>query len=224
MKKYIQPIRFLVQVLFMVGLLLPFLPFADKVGQQIWISILFVGVFFCGWICPFGALQDWIGWVAKKIHLPRFKIPQKYQQYVQLCRYFLYGLSMMNITLGFLNARFFFGHSAMKGMWDWVNGSVMITFLILTLFTDRPFCNYFCMKGASLGVWSVLRPFGIARDEKKCIHCHLCDKVCPMNICVERTNFLRHPNCINCMQCMCKCPKNCIKFKLMNINQSLKKK
>ena len=86
MKKYIQPIRFLIQIGFMAGLVLPFLPIADNVGQKIWISILFVGVFFCGWICPFGSLQDWIGWIAKKIHLPRFKLPVKYQQSVQLLR------------------------------------------------------------------------------------------------------------------------------------------
>ena len=221
MKKYIQPIRFLIQIGFMAGLVLPFLPIADNVGQKIWISILFVGVFFCGWICPFGSLQDWIGWIAKKIHLPRFKLPVKYQQSVQLSRYFLYGLSTMNIVFYFLNSRFFFSHSVMVGLWDWINGSVMVAFLAASLFTDRPFCNYFCVKGASLGVWSVLRPFGIARDENKCIHCHLCDKVCPMNIPVESTNFVRHPNCINCMQCVSNCPKDCIKFKLMTLKKEI---
>lgn len=95
----------------------------------------------------------------------------------------------------------------------------MVAFLVASLFIDRPFCNYFCGKGASLGVWSVLRPFGIARDENKCVHCHLCDKVCPMNIPVENTNFVRHPNCINCMQCVSKCPKDCIKFNLMKLRK-----
>lgn len=101
MKKYIQPLRFIVQVFFMLGILIPVLSMADNIGHKIWISILFVGVFFCGWICPFGSLQDWIGLMAKKIHLPRFKIPAKYQQYVQLLRYFLYGLSTVNIVFIF---------------------------------------------------------------------------------------------------------------------------
>ncbi len=196
----------------MAGLFLPFLPFADTLEPRIWISIFFVGVFFCGWMCPFGTLQEWIGWCARKVHLPRFKVPQKYQQYVQLLRYVLYGLSTINIMFYFLNSRFFFGHSVAVGMWNWVNGSVMIAFLVLALFTDRPFCNYFCMKGASLGVWSVLRPFGIAREEKNCVHCELCNQICPMNITVASTAFVRHPNCINCMKCMTVCPKNCIKF------------
>ena len=215
MKKYLQPLRFIVQACFMVGLFLPFMWPADKVGHKIWITILFFGVFFCGWLCPFGSVQEWIGWVANKLHIPRFKLPQKYQQYAQLSRYFLYGLSTMNIMFSVLNSRFFFGHSVAVGVWDWVNGIVLILFLVAALFTDRPFCNYFCMKGASLGVWSVLRPVGIAREEKTCVHCGLCNKACQMNIAVESTKFVRHPNCINCMKCVTACPKNCITFKLM---------
>ena len=212
MKKLIQPLRFIVQACFMAGLFLPFFPFADSIGQKIWISILFVGVFFCGWMCPFGSLQDWIGWLARKIHLPRFKVPQKYQQYVQLMRYVLYGLSAINIVFYFLNSRFYFGHSLVAGMWDWVNGSVLIIFLLAALFTDRPFCNYFCVHGAAMGVWSVLRPVGISRKENACVHCGLCNKVCPMNIQVSVPQFVRHPNCINCMKCLTICPQNCIQF------------
>ena len=216
MKKYVQPLRFVIQACFMAGLFLPFLPFADSVGQKIWISILFVGVFFCGWLCPFGSLQDWIGYVAKKIHLPRLKVPQQYQQYLQLLRYILYGLSTLNIVLYFLNSRFYFSHSVALGMWDWINGSVLILFLLATFFTDRPFCNYFCVKGASLGVWSVLRPVGVVRHEESCIHCANCQQACPMNIAVDNLKFVRHPNCINCMKCLTVCPKNCIQFTLIN--------
>ena len=216
MKKLIQPLRLLVQACFMAGLFLPIFPFADNIGQKIWITILFVGVFFCGWICPFGALQDWLGWIAKKLHFPRYKLPQKLQQYVQLLRYVLYGLSVINIVLFFLNSRFFFEHSVVAGAWEWVSGSVMALFLLATLFTDRPFCNYFCVKGASLGVWSVLRPIGITREEKSCVHCSKCDQICPMNIEVSSVAFVRHPNCINCMQCLTACPKGCIKFKLIH--------
>lgn len=216
MKKLIQPLRLLVQACFMAGLFLPIFPFADNIGQKIWITILFVGVFFCGWICPFGALQDWFGWIAKKLHFPRYKLPQKLQQYVQLLRYILYGLSVINIVLFFLNSRFFFEHSVVAGAWEWVSGSVMVLFLLATLFTDRPFCNYFCVKGASLGVWSVLRPIGITREEKSCVHCSKCDQICPMNIEVSSVAFVRHPNCINCMQCLTACPKGCIKFKLIH--------
>lgn len=60
MRKFLQPLRLMVQACFMAGLFLPFLPFADIVGQKIWITILFCGVFFCGWICHLGHCK--IGW------------------------------------------------------------------------------------------------------------------------------------------------------------------
>ncbi len=219
MKKILQPLRLMVQACFMAGLFLPFLPFADSIGSKIWITILFCGVFFCGWICPFGALQDWLGKLAQKIHLPRYKLPSKYQQYMQLLRYVLYGLSTLNVVFYFLNSRFYFGHSVAVGMWDWVNGSVLIVFLVATLFTDRPFCNYFCVHGAAMGVWSVLRPFGITRKEAACVHCGLCDKSCPMHISVSTIPFVRHPSCINCMQCITACPKQCIQFNLIRLHK-----
>ena len=219
-KKYIQLLRFIVQAFFMLGLFFPFFPFADMLGQKIWISIIFVGVFFCGWVCPFGALQDWLSWISKRLHIKRFKISQKLQQYFQVSRYFLYGLSTMNIVFYFLNSRFYFSNSVVVGVWDWVNGSVLLIFTIMTLFMDRPFCNYFCVKGASFGVWSVLRPFGIKKNQNKCIHCHLCSKVCPMNISVENLASVRHPNCINCMNCLCNCPKKCIEFGLIKTDNN----
>lgn len=67
-------------------------------------------------MCPFGTLQEWLSWVARKVHLPRFQLPQKLQQYTQLVRYVLYGLSTLNIVFYFLNSRFFFSHSAATGM------------------------------------------------------------------------------------------------------------
>lgn len=215
MRKFIQPLRFFIQACFMAGLFLPIFPFADSVGQKIWISILFLGVFFCGWMCPFGALQEWVGWCARRVRLPRWRLPQKYQPYAQILRYFLYGLSTLNIVFYFLNSRFYFAHSVSVGMWDWVNGGVLVVFLLLALLLDRPFCNYFCVYGASMGVWSVVRWFGLVRKEETCVHCGQCDQACPMHIAVEGMRGVRHPHCINCLKCVDVCPKQCISFTRM---------
>ena len=218
-KKYLQLFRFLIQAFFMMGLFLPSLPFADTVGKKIFLSIVFLGVFFCGFICPFGAIQDWIGWISRKLKVPHFKMPAKIQVYLQWSRYFFYALSTIGITFFLLRARFEFNHGVFLNIFEWsVYGSIGL-FLLLSIFTDRPFCNYFCPKGASYGMFSVMRLVGVTRDEKKCVHCHLCDKACPMNIQVEGTDFVRHPNCINCMKCVCACPKNCLRFKLLTLKQ-----
>lgn len=207
----------------MAGLFLPLIHPETAAHYLFW-TVLAVGVFFCGWVCPFGAVQDWIGWIAKKCKLPRLKMPRKIQRYLQFSRYIFFALMFFGITFSFLNARFYFQDNLTHNMLSWTSGITLATFLIISLFFDRPFCNYFCMKGAADGLMSVVRPISIKRNNKMCVHCHLCDTVCPMNVPVENTIFVRHLNCINCMKCLSVCPKNCIKFNLMNIHLKKEKK
>ena len=218
MRKWLQPLRFVIQACFMAGLFLPLIHPETMANWLFW-TVLAVGVFFCGWVCPFGTIQDWLGWIAKKCRLPRYKMPWKVQKYLQFSRYIFLGLMFVGITFSFSNARFYFQDNLIHNMLSITSGRTLAVFLLISLFFDRPFCNYFCMKGAADGLMSIIRPFSISRNNQSCIHCHLCDKVCPMNIPVENTNFVRHPNCINCMQCVSKCPKNCLKFKLMALRK-----
>ena len=208
----------------MAGLFLPFFPSADVIGQKIWLSAIILGVFFCGWVCPFGAAQEWLNLLARKFKLPQFKMPQKFQKYLQISRYGFYALSVFGIGFSFLNARYYFDHNLAMNMLSAFSAVVLAVFLISSLFFERPFCNYFCLKGAVDGAMSIVRPLSIARDDEKCVHCHLCDKACPMNILVERSKFVRHPNCINCFKCINACPKNCLAYKLMEIKSKNSKK
>ena len=202
----------------MAGLIIPWLPHSEPVANWLFWTVLGVGVFFCGWVCPFGAAQDWLFWIARKLHLPRWQIPWKYQRVLQFSRYIWAGLiTFAGIHYAFLSARFYFNDNLFHNMLTWTSGLTLAGFLLIGLFIDRPFCNYFCMKGAIDGLMSIVRPVSIRRDNKACVHCHLCDKVCPMNVRVERTGFVRHPNCINCMKCVSSCPKQCLNFRLMQL-------
>lgn len=210
----IQIIRFLIQALFMTGMILSLKPSYGMVGKWIFITILFVGVFFCGWVCPFGAIQDWLNKLGKKLRLPQYQVPVKYQQYLQLIRYFIYVLGTLGISYAVVNARSSFNHKLFTNTLTLGAGIFLVLFLIASLFIKRPFCNYFCAKGAGYGILSILRILGIKRDNDKCVHCKLCDRNCPMNIQIESTDFVRHPNCINCLTCVSVCPKKCIKYRL----------
>ena len=215
--KLLQPIRFIIQACFIAGLVVPFFPHPEMVAKYIFWSTLVVGVFFCGWVCPFGAAQDWLSWLARKLRLPRYQIPYRFQKFLQFSRYIWAALILFTgIHYAFLNARFYFNDNLFYGMLTWTSALTLAVFLLISLFSDRPFCNYFCMKGALDGLMSIIRPISIRRNNQTCIHCHLCDKACPMNVRVEHTPFVRHPNCINCFKCVSACPKNCLKFRLMS--------
>lgn len=221
--RLIQILRFLVQLFFMLGLIFAFRPHYHLVGNKIFLTILIVGVFFCGWVCPFGAAQDWLWKVGRFLKLPSFRIPDRLQKYMQLSRYIFYALSTIGISFAVLNARGAFNHRLFEGGLDLVLGCVLGFFLFLALFINRPFCNYFCAKGAYYGILSTLRLFSIRRDNERCAHCKKCDKHCPMNIKVEQTEFVRHPNCINCMTCLSVCPKKCLNFAFEKQSQKAKK-
>lgn len=210
----LQIIRFLVQVLFMAGIFLSFMPKTRDVSSWLLPTILLAGVFFCGWVCPFGSAQEWMGKLGRLLHLPRLRMPAGAQRYLQLLRYAFYMLSTMGITFALLKGPRDFS-LLMKGHILTVGSGVIIAFLLISLFFDRPFCNYFCTGGARNGLFSVLRIFGIKRDTEQCKQCGHCTRNCPMNIDVAHTDFVRHPNCIGCMQCVSSCPKGYLKYGLM---------
>lgn len=211
--RVVQVVRFCVQALFMAGLVFSFTPNTRYVSQWMLPVALVGGVFFCGWVCQFGAAQEWMGKLGRKLGLPRLRVPQWLQRYLQLSRYVFYLLLTMGISFALLKGP---GNFAKLCHGDWLTAAagVIVAFLVLALFVDRPFCNYFCTGGARMGLFSVLRVFGIKRDTVQCKQCGQCSKVCPMNIDVAHTDFVQHPNCIGCMQCVSTCPKGLLKYHL----------
>lgn len=213
-RKWIQPARILVQLIFF-GICLLGVVSSKQVSDWLLPTTLLVGVLFCGWICPLGTLQDWAYKLGRKLKLPLFRMPYKVQRYLQLSRYILYFLLTLGVTFTVLQGTKNLS-ALMKGKEIALASLiVLIIFVLVGIFFNRPFCNYICTGGARRGLWSVIRIIGIRRDTSRCINCKLCSKSCPMNIDVANTDFVRHPNCIGCMSCLSACPRKCISFKHM---------
>lgn len=206
----LQIIRFCVQLLFMVFLILA-IATPRPLYSFLFLIIIFAGVFSCGWLCPFGTLQNWMGTLGRVLKIKKYKTPLQIQRYLVLTRYFLYALFVLHITFPALDAVANFSKVFTSTLSVAALG-ILVFFVLISFFFDRPFCNYFCVYGARMGLFSIFRIFTFVRDEKKCIHCHLCDKKCPMNILVSQVKGVRHPNCIGCFNCLTTCPVNAIKY------------
>lgn len=211
--KWAQVVRFLVQLGFLGAM--AFAGFNTKIASD-WLfpTILLAGVFFCGWVCPLGAVQDWMSRLGRLLKLPRLRVPQGVQRYLQLSRYVFYALLTMGITFSLLKGPYNFSKLVHGELLTLASG-IIVLFLLLGLFIDRPFCNYFCTGGARQGLFSVLRIVGIRRRTEQCAGCGSCSKKCPMNIDVAGSEFVRHPNCIGCLSCVSACPKKCLSLSLM---------
>ena len=187
-----------------------------------------MGNFFCGWICPFGTVQEYFSRIGTIFFRKKIKPPRWVQNYIQWTKYIIF----IGILIIFGNKRFMLPFDSYKAFMGYFSGIgvqttafvFLILFLLIALFIERPFCNYFCVEGARYGLSSFSRLFTITRDNKICIRCKKCDKVCPMNINISERENIRNIQCINCFICIDKCPiKGTLKYKFYNYFKSGKR-
>ncbi len=169
---------------------------------------LFVGPAFCGWVCPLGSFQEWLGQLGRKILRKKFNnlIPIGMDRYL---RYLRYGVLIWVVYVTATSARLFFAdydpYFALFNFWTGkvsISGLIILGVVILTsLLVERPFCKYACPYGAVLGVFNLFRVFKIKRNISTCIDCKVCDRACPMNIEVSTDKTVRDHQCISCLIC-----------------------
>lgn len=194
---------------------------------------LFGGAYYCGYICPFGFMQDVVGDIGTKLGIKKYRMPKLLDKVLSLSRYIIFSL----VTLSSSALVFqLLGYEAQSNFTQLLTGNtvgiisliVLATFLVISLFFERAFCKYLCYTGAQHGLFSLLRVFTIKRNLESCVDCKKCDKVCPMNITISTKDQLRSPQCINCFECVNVCPKKdtltygLMDFKLDNKNKKIK--
>lgn len=209
--KRIQSIRKIIQVAFLILALIGiYMDLRFVIIAFLPASILF-GNFFCGWVCPFGTGQDLFGKLGGLFLKKKWKMPIGIQRYLKFSRYLIAVISatgLAAILFENLNAyRTFFGFLDLAGMAVTASLAVMASLLLISMFFERPFCNYLCTEGVKYGLASFARIFSIQRNEETCVNCKKCDQACPMNITVSVADHVRSAQCINCLECVSACPK-----------------
>lgn len=185
----------------------------DPVIFTLW-SFTFVSLFlwgrglFCGWLCPFGALQEMLGWLATRLRIRQWKIQDGWHRRMQWLKYLiligLVGLSFYSLTWAERLAEvepfktsmtLFFVRS-----WPFVLYAVVL--LGLGLFVHKFYCRYLCPLGAGLAIIGRLRLFSWLRRVdacgKPCQHCH---NRCEIDA-IRRDGRIDYEECIQCLECI----------------------
>lgn len=170
------------------------------------------GAFYCGYLCPFGFLQELSSIISDKLKIKKRKMPKNLNRVLKSLRYILFLL----ITVLAIDAIFpILKLDARSNLYLFLTGKnitiimglSILGFLLLALIYDKPFCNYFCIKGAGYGILSKFRVFSIRRNTDTCIDCKLCDKVCKLGVDVSTNEYVDSMSCVNCFDCISVCPK-----------------
>jgi len=178
-------------------------------------STLLFGAVFCGWFCPFGTFQEFIGKLGKRLFPKLYnRVPRRADHVLRYVRYaVLVFIVVMTARVGKLVFETFDPYAALMNV---LTGEVPTLALIAlgivavaSLFIERPFCRYFCPFGAVLGLVGMVSLFRPRRNVSTCIGCKRCDRSCPMGIEVSGKDAVRDPGCISCYRCMSgqACPK-----------------
>lgn len=164
------------------------------------------GRFWCGWICPFGTLQDY----AYKIPTYKLRIPHflTYARYVFLvggvfvipylfgtgsnlfwCQYCPAGRIEAGIYAKFVSP-------AWPETWRFV---VLVGFVLFMIAVQRGFCRVFCPLGALFGLLNKISLWRMTLSGEDCKTCNLCKKVCPVDHTIYKSPD--SPDCIRCLEC-----------------------
>ena len=182
---------------------------------------IFLGRLICGFLCPFGFLQD----LLSKLPVPKLK-KSKVTRGLSLLKYgillvLVIALPLITLEPGFCKYLCPAGtleagiplvilqkslRSMIGALFTW-KVVILILIMALCVFVHRGFCRFLCPLGAIYSFFNPVSFFGIRVEESKCIRCNACVKNCRMDV-----KKVCDRECIQCGECMQHCPADCIHY------------
>lgn len=162
---------------------------------------------FCGWLCPFGALQELLSEGARKLNLPQLTLPFGLHERLWPLKYViflgLFAVSLNSIRLAFLGAEVepFKTAISLKFFRDWPFVAYALSLLVAGLFIERFFCRYICPLGAALAIPARLRMFEWLKRRPQCgSECAICAQSCPVQA-IHPSGSINPNECVYCLKC-----------------------
>lgn len=188
------------------------------------------GRLICGFLCPFGFLQDLLFRVPSPKKLRTFRgdrqlryikyamflimvliLPFTYKFMPFFCKYVCPSGTLSGIMLSAADSRL---RSLLGGIFTW-KATVLMAVVFTSIVIARPFCKYICPLGAFYALFNKVSAVRLHVDGNKCVNCGACAKVCDMA--VNPVAAPNHPECIRCGKCASGCPHGAICFTCLTV-------
>ena len=201
------------------------------------LTVIF-GRFFCGWVCPFGSLHQFVGFLSNRSKPAAQKIRLNKYRKAQGIKYFLLTVFLAMTALPF------FGASLQTGLLDpipvitrsfnltllavfddaagfisaqqrfyegaWIIFTIFLSAVLLNLFIPRFYCRFVCPLGALFGILGRFAIWRIGKNQEQCSNCKLCEKYCEGGC--EPAGTIRISECVLCFNCRQDCGENTISY------------
>jgi len=162
---------------------------------------------FCGWLCPFGAMQELLAKVARFFRIPQWNPSFGVQRYAWAGKY-VAAAGLIVVAIGWPEAEPLAAEvepfkTAITSMFSrplvYVGYAAIL--LGIGLFTERAYCRFLCPLGGILATMDRLHIFNLLKRRPECgISCHLCERSCPVKA-IRPSGEIVMAECFQCLDC-----------------------
>ncbi|MDD5327864.1 MAG: 4Fe-4S binding protein [Phycisphaerae bacterium] len=197
-----------------------------------------IGRFFCGWVCPFGSIHHFVGFLGSRRKTTPQKIQRNKYRKAQGIKYFILVFFLFAAAFPSVAA------SLQTGLLDpiplvtrsfnlvllpivdstanivstssrfytggWLIFAMFLTAVLLNLVIPRFYCRFICPLGALFGIIDRFAIWRIGKRQSECINCKLCEKSCEGGC--EPAGNIRISECVLCFNCLDGCGHDIIAY------------
>ncbi len=162
---------------------------------------------YCGWLCPFGALQELANKAAERLGLRQFPIPALLHERLLAIKYVillgLFGLFLYSApdAVRYAEVEPFKTAITLRFQREWPYVAYALALIVVSLFNGKFFCKYLCPLGAALTIPSHFRIFDWLRRHRECgTPCQICAVECPSQA-IRPNGEINANECHHCLDC-----------------------
>ena len=162
---------------------------------------------YCGWLCPFGALQELTNAIARKLGVKQIAVPHALHERLWVIKYTLFlgilALSFYSMKDALILAEVepFKTAISLRMIRAWPFVLFVLVLLAAGLFIERFYCRYLCPLGAALAIPAKLKIFDWLRRRPQCgRECRLCEPKCTVGA-IDPLGRINPNECVLCLRC-----------------------
>src|SRR5215470_12460859 len=183
-------------------------PLMVMIAAYTLVSVVLIGRgVFCGWLCPFGALQELLAQVSRALGVPQWNPSTALEKRLWMGKYIAGGAVLLLVLSGIdrsgVSAEIEPFKTAITSKftraWPYVLYAGVL--LWIGLFSERAYCRFLCPLGGVLATLDRLHLINLLKRRPECGNpCHLCERSCPVRA-IEPTGKIIMAECFQCLDC-----------------------